>query len=235
MASADASGIGSLIAKTLGTETMHIGGIRSWLSWLRQGVAFWIGLLGLIVAISIAAWLRTEPTIRWTGLALQVLGTIVLVTGIHKALRQQGQLGLWGALAAYMRAIPIGTRTVTADLVVSYGIAGGGFTSVKHFIPPTDLTPEAFAEALKKNIEIVHQSLADAFLEIQNARSNTHGLLHAESMAREAAFEALKAESAKATNINSAITLFGTTWLLVGSVLSTLPQELANLFNRLFV
>ena len=182
----------------------------------------------MVVVLVVAAFLPSklaEPALRWCGLGFQLLGIYTVVRG----LQNRGTLFKRDSVQGWVRRRPrwrpkpqvievAGTAYATVGASAKFSLwRGVGDGSV-----------EARLAALEANIETVKKEQQEGTKEVQEATRKTNEAISAERRAREAAVTALDARLEKMGAGGLHVEWMGVIWLGIGTVLATVPGEIAT-------
>lgn len=192
----------------------------------------------LALGISVAALLVSlrpgtpEPTVRLTGLVLQILGICTVLWSVSETRALFAHPPVLRKLIDWLGRFPLVRRSraiaVGASTVAAVGAKASGH--ITHG-PGRNPTIESRLDALEKNMGAIHGRITglqrDTDTEIGNLRQSVKQ--EAETRANE--HEELR-DKIEATGTGSIhISVIGVVWLLVGVILSTAAPEIASLLN----
>ena len=90
---------------------------RSCIRWLVRGTVFWLGPLVTVVVLLICIGFRQfEPTIRLTGLILQLMGVFTVGLGLEQTRRLFGVPSLPRSASDWLRSVPIPRKPRVVNL-----------------------------------------------------------------------------------------------------------------------
>jgi hypothetical protein len=213
--------------------------IGAWLKavwrWLLAARLFWLTSLVVFGSLVIALGRgTTEPRIRLTGLALELLGTSTVALGIRQTREFYGKPGLFAIATEWLRRVPRLTgRVVTGSIVLTAG--------------PVTLTASGHAARLtvsRPNLEDRVAALEAELRELDVRQDETRHFVEKEIRDRQSALEAerqarmkeeedirTKLELSDTGGLNLSVT--GLVWLAVGLCLSTASVEIARALGPL--
>jgi hypothetical protein len=177
-----------------------------------------------------------EARLRYSGLALEMLGVFTVVHGLRAKGRLFNKPSIRALLARALKTFPKWPGR-QATIHGSAGIAlggmkvAGGSMSVWH--GAADQSLERRVEALEKNLESLRQDHRDAVKDLREADDQLRRNFKSESADRRTSDQELrrKIEGIGAESLH--IEVMGVLWIVVGVVLATASAELATLL-RLF-
>lgn len=208
--------------------------LYSWLkalwNWLSELRHFWltIAVTGIALFISLRPGTE-EPVIRFSGLALQILGIGTVAWGISETRALFGRPSLFAVAKSWLlRFPPFHSGVVSGTANIDLGgltMSGRGY-SMDNAGP--NATPEARIEVLEKNIGRVNERIDQTQREMDTEFRNADAALKQEEQARDAEDQAIrhKLETSETGGIH--VTAMGALWLLVGVTLSTASLEIAK-------
>jgi hypothetical protein len=201
--------------------------LKRFVTWIFAPRLAWVVVTVIAVAIYVAFFaLGTEKAIRVAGLCLQLLGLIAAAIGIRDTRRLFGRPSLLGMVRSWIVNFPrITTRTV--HLGAQATISMHDDVSAEVWEGAGDQpTIETRLAAAEKNLlatrEYFHKWRASADRTLRELKVN----ILSEQAARELGDRQLhvKIEASSADGLHLAAA--GVAWVLVGTVLSTVPNEL---------
>lgn len=209
---------------------MNYDRIRALPPWLAEGKYVWIALGSSVIAIFVA--LRpgsTEPLIRLTGLALQVLGIATVVWGIAETRALFGHTPIFSVAKSWFGRFPLRSQSI---VLAASGVASATATGkVRGYVthgPGPSPTIETRLEAIEKNIETVHGRITSAQRELDEQGQKSKQELAAEANSRQVEDERTRGMLETTATGGVHISAIGATWLFVGVVLSTAAPEFAE-------
>jgi hypothetical protein len=204
--------------------------IRALGPWLAEGKYVWITLASSAVAILFA--LRpcsTEPLIRLTGLALQVLGVATVAWGIAETRALFGHTPIFSLAKSWFGRFPLRRRSIVVAVAgASSATATGQARGYVTHGPGPNPTIETRLEALEKNIEAVQGRITSTQRAIDEQGHKSSEELAAEVNSRQAEDARTRGMLESTATGGVHISAMGATWLFVGVVLSTAAPELAE-------
>lgn len=210
--------------------------IRAILRWVGEAKSPLIAAVVIIMAMAASVLAKRiapgapEVVIRHTGLALLLLGTATVIWGVIKT-REDFQLPSFrNVFGQWFRRCPwlpqhgvIGAAGATARCQMgtanAYGTYGVG----------DQPTIESIAEALIKNVEILHQRINGVTNDLDNKIREVNVTIEREQQAREEVAREIRRELLETATGGLHISAMGASWLMVGSILGTAAPELAKM------
>lgn len=199
--------------------------------WLKE--ARYLGLSVVVIGIALTISLRpqtTEPTIRLTGLALQLLGIATVIWGISDTRALFGHQSLASKVNAYFRRFPLIPRRI---ILASAGGALLSNSTAKARAygthrPGENPTIDTRLEALEKNVDSLHKRISETQHEIDAAAQKAAEALVREVQTRQEEHQAIRDKLNAAATGGVHISAIGASWLFVGVILSTAAIEIAE-------
>jgi hypothetical protein len=206
--------------------------LRAMLRWLGEARYFWTGVA--VVAAAALFLFRvgaTEPWLRMTGLALQLLGIATVGWGIRQTRILFGRPDFLALARQWLRRFPFyGTRVVSASLGVT---SAGSRVSVRGQVTATvaDASVKARLDALERNMDYANERISQTQAELDQAIRAHAEAVEQERQARAKEDKELRnmLESTETGGLH--ISAVGAVWLFVGVTLSTAAPELARWFG----
>lgn len=201
--------------------------------WLAEGKYVWIAtganLLALVIALRPGA---SEPLIRLSGLALQVLGIATVIWGISETRALFGHPSITTKAKAWLQRFPLRNRNVVVGVAgiacgTSVGTARGFGT---HGAGPNP-TLDARIDALEKNVTAIHDRITAAQKEMDAGLQKAGADLKGEAQIRQTEDAEIRSKLEATGTGGVHISAIGASWLFVGVVLSTAAPELAQLLK----
>jgi len=217
--------------KLLATHFRHLyNWLRALLHWLFVDARiFWLALSVAVGALVFA--LRksaSEPEIRLTGLALQVLGIATVAWGIRETRVLFGRPDLFTLAKKWIERVPVyGGRVVTASAnLTGIGATVHGRAHVSSTASP-NATVEERVSVLEKNIQHLNKRIDETQTEMdQGFRAQTSALEEEKQIrSREDQLLSAKLEATETGGLH--ISAMGALWLFIGVTLSTASVELS--------
>ena len=171
----------------------------------------------------------TEPIIRLSGLALEILGVGTVAWGISETRALFGRPSFFALSKSWLRRFPpFHSRVVSGTANITLGgatMSGRGY-GMDNAGP--NATPEARIEVLEKNIRRINERIDQTQQEMDTKFWNAEAALKREEQARAVEDQAIrhKLETTETGGIH--VTAMGALWLFVGVTLSTASPEIAR-------
>ena len=204
---------------------------RELVYWLGDAKHVWISAGTTVFALIVALRPGTrEPCIRYTGLALQLMGIGTVIWGIRETRALFGYPSIRTKIAAWFQRFPLwGHNSTVGATGMAVGLSGGKVQSrSKHGPIGPNPTLGARVAALEKNIDAIHDRIDATQKEFDSALTVVGNDIKAETQIRQDdGGEMRKALETMGTG-GIHISVVGASWLLVGVVLTTAAPELAD-------
>jgi hypothetical protein len=184
-----------------------------------------------LLALSLWAY-PSEPVIRLTGLALQLLGISTVIWGISVTRALFEHMSFSRTIKDWLSRFPLFRSDVVIGMGsnTAMGLSGKGRALTVHG-PGENPTIEARLDSIEKNIVLIHDRITETHKEMdEEFHKLTDGFKH-EEQTRQAADHAIR-EKLEATSTGGIyISVIGASWLFAGVVLSTAAREIAALLK----
>ncbi len=204
---------------------------RRALAWLRRArlPMFTVFVVMLALILPLYCW-QTEPSVRISGLLLQLLGIAAAAVGIRDTRSMFGKPSFLEQVRLWLKAVPrLKPRTISVSATGTIGISESAKGTLIGNEADTNPTLESRISAvevkLKKLNEHVH--LVESAFEA-HVRSS-QDLLRKESEARTEAVRELNRKIEAASTDGLHLAAVGVVWLACGVIMSTAPSELLSL------
>lgn len=214
--------------------------MRSLLRWLRNFAVWfakprlaWLMLVVLLLAMVIIVRLRTdEQTIRITGMVLEIFGLGTVAWGVSQTRRRFGRPSIVALTRQWLGQIPRWPRNHVISLagVASAGAVGSARGHAVYGVGPNP-TIEERVDALEKNLKGLDERFNQARNEIEAKVRKQSESIDEERRTRASADENLRKTIEDTETGGLHLSAVGLVWLLVGLILSTIPEELAALLQ----
>lgn len=201
--------------------------------WLGEARYVWLALAVNIAALAVALRPGTsEPVIRLTGLALQVLGIGTVIWGISETRALFGHPSITSKAKGWFGRFPLLKRNIVIGVVgiESADMIGKARGYVTHNPVPSP-TIDARLDALEKNIVSIHERISQAQNEMDQELQKANEAIKAEKHARETEDNSLHSKLEATGTGGVHISSIGASWLFVGVVLSTAAIEIEKFIN----
>jgi len=205
--------------------------LHAFYTWLKEVRYFWLTLFVLFISLLIILMPETnELRIRITGLTLQLFGMSTVVLGIRMTRQFFGHPGFIETAIQWLRRFPTRRPVITAEVAIE--IPMPSLSAFAHqWTNPSDESPEARLTALEANLNIVNERVTQVHnLHDQDIRNIEH-LLHLERITRENQNQEIRRTVELTETGGLTISLMGLVWLIFGIIMSTIPNEIANLLK----
>jgi hypothetical protein len=198
--------------------------------WLKEARFAWLSAAVISVALIVSLRPHTsEPTIRLTGLLLQLLGIGTVAWGISETRALFGHPSLASKIFRWLGRFPLRSRSITHSASISsFAFASskvGGYVTSSAGSNPTI---ETRLDALEKNIGLIHNRIGSTEKEMNEQFREVTMALKNEQVERQSEdLTILKKLEATGTG-GVHISAIGAAWLFVGVILSTAGLEIAE-------
>ena len=208
--------------------------IRNITNWLRRfpwlaGLVLMVVLLAIVVPFFI---IRTELSIRATGLILQVLGLATAGFGIRDMHRMFGKPTLLGSVRNWWRAHPRTRpklKEVTAEGTLVVSIEGRATVWKGAGEAPT---VESRLKAIESNLLSLKERTKKLESSIRREVGAMHEQVTQERTARSREDSEIRKELETASTDGLHLASVGLVWLALGVTLTSIPRELLSLVVR---
>jgi hypothetical protein len=200
--------------------------------WLVEVRYVWYSMAVICVALIISLKLHpTEPIIRITGLALQLLGIGTVIWGISETRALFGQPSFASKIKAWLSRFPLLRHDVVlrANGAIHLHVSGKGRLHQTH--KAIDPTTEARIDSLEKNIELIHERINQTQKEMDEGFQKVSDLVKREEQFRQTEDNAIRMKLEATGTGGVHISAIGASLLFVGIILSTAATEIAALFK----
>ncbi|MEN5206762.1 hypothetical protein ABE493_01375 [Stenotrophomonas terrae] len=199
-------------------------------AWFLEIWVVWTTLLVLFAGgLTMAVFGWSEPSIRLSGLAMQVLGIATVIYGLHSTRRHFGHRSPMESFGQWVRRCPLVRRRAYLEpegVTISCAVVGMRLTT--HHVPKATQDVSEKMAHLESGILLLQDRIGGAESQIDTHASEFDGRIKAEASARTAGDDAsLKALEESSTG-GIHISAMGTVLLLVGVVLSTAGIEISG-------
>lgn len=203
--------------------------IKALLPWLAEARYVWLATAVSITALLIA--LRpgtTEPLIRLTGLALQILGIGTVAWGISATRALYGHKPLFAVARGWIERFPLKNRNIVlgAASVASVNSFGRARGHITHGTPPSPTVNDRL-EALERNIGALHDRISATQKELDEEVSGLKTSVAEETRERVKEGQGNRKLIEMTATGGVHISAIGAVWLFVGVILSTAGAEIA--------
>lgn len=203
---------------------------RRTLAWLmRARLPMFTALVVLLaLAMSLCYW-QTEPSVRISGLLLQLLGIAAAAVGIRDTRRMFGKPSFLEQVRAWLKAVPgFKPRTVSASGSATLSMSASAKAHVWRGAG-TDTTLESRLSAAEANLDELYRRANAAESALDAHVRTSEQRLREEVDARKEADRQLHLKIEAASTDGLHLAAVGVVWLACGVVMSTVPNELLSL------
>jgi hypothetical protein len=184
-----------------------------------------------VVLIAIAATLlhlRSEQSVRIAGLLLQLLGIAAAAIGIRDTRRMFGKPTFFELLRRWIKSFPrLAPRTITGVGIGSTSISGDARATI--WRNATGHSLEERLSATEANVKELYDRLNLTENEFHQHVRSAKRSLQEETAAREEQDRLLHVKVESASTDGLSLAAVGVLWLVFGTILSTVPNELLAL------
>ncbi len=204
--------------------------IKANAAWLLDAWRVWAPIIVVVIVGALASLLpgTADDSVRYAGLALQILGIATVVHGLRDRRRLFNRPSLVDHLVTWVARRPCwGAKPQAVSLsgTATIGISGSAKLSVWRGTPP-NATIEARLAALEANIETLKAEQAETAKDIQEETRKRAEALASERQSRESAVGELRTRVDTLGVGGLHLETAGLFWLIVGVVLGTAPSEI---------
>lgn len=206
-------------------------------AWIEEGGVAWTGAVVLLALITVPHLLRIgalEPRFRWQGMAIQLIGIFCVVIGLGKVRKDFLLPSISrGTLDYFVRSAKIFRKRPAVNIFANAGL--GSVTSVGTavvFANPGGSVEERI-ERLQKEVGVLRSDLNTYDGETKREFANLRTDALTERQARKLGDESGANVLTKTITGDVQLQLVGLFYLVVGVILSSIPQELAGWLPRL--
>ena len=200
---------------------------------ITQSFTLWVCGIGTIVFFVLAAWVgHREPGIRVIGMIFQLAALAVALYGLNDIRTRLNQPGL---ITALVRAAE-GPFVVNHPPIVGIGsvteahdISEGYATLTTH---PTSLSTEARFEVLENQVAKLEGVHAADTAALRRSIGDNERLATGRYRQLEAAVEAVRSLVVDLRTGGFVLAFFGIVWLMIGTVLTSIPDWVAGLISK---
>lgn len=204
--------------------------LKRLIEWLWELKFFYYSIIPVLLAVlAIYFFNASEPSIRLTGLMLQVLGIGSVIWGISKTRSHFGHPSSISIFVAWLRRFPLIRRNACIEpegITTDFSIVSGRLTSI--FTPTPDAVLDERLKGIEKGIEILQERIGGAENQIDQYKSTIEGKILAEAHARKSEDMEIMLNIESSSTGGLYISAIGALWLFVGVILSTASQELTK-------
>lgn len=211
--------------------------IKANAAWLFAAWRVWAPIIVVVIVGALSSLLpgKADDSVRYAGLALQILGIATVVHGLRDRRRLFNRPSLIDHLVSWVDKRPIWgakPQTVSISMTGTIGISGSAKISVWRGTPP-NATIEARLDALEANIETLKTEQAETAKDLQEETRKSAEALASERQSRESTIGELQTRVDTLGVGGLHLETAGLFWLIVGVVLGTAPAEIWCALSRL--
>lgn len=203
--------------------------------WLDEARHLWIALFVVLAAFLIAFRPgTTEPTIRLTGLVLQILGLFTVAWGIAETRALFGHKPFHKLFTEWAARSPLLGRPTHAgggSATISVTASGGSAWGTIGVGPGSTL--EQRVEALEKNLPLIHERISGVESSFGAKVQKVADKLSQEERARREEDEVIAKRLESTATGGVHISAIGVVWLFFGVTFSTAGIEIQRLLQYL--
>jgi hypothetical protein len=207
--------------------------VRALCGWLTEPRVFWLTVAVLLAAVAVAFWPEmTEPRVRITGWALELLGLGTVAWGIRETRRQFGRPDIFVNFRAWWARRPkLRQQHVAAGAL--QGAAGARLSATGTLSNATPLSPtlEERIVALEENLRGVNERVDQVRRELHKEAVARDEAFSSERRAREKEDTEIKQKLESVETGGLYVSMMGVVWLAIGLTFSTIPNELVCVFK----
>lgn len=207
---------------------MNFSNIKALGPWFAEARFTWLTLILVTFALTFAFRTgTTEPTIRLTGLALQIFGIATVIWGISETRALFGHTSLLCGTKSWLMRFPLRTKKVVVGITgVSVGTATGLVSAIVTHGSIGEPTIENRLAALEKNIATIHERITNIEQKTTTDLGRLRDSLSSESSMRTSEDDSIR-KKLEATGTGGVhISAIGAALLFVGVILSTAAPEI---------
>ena len=207
--------------------------IKRLIDWLGELKPFYFAMIPvLLAAVSIYFLNASEPSIRISGLLLQIIGIGSVIWGISKTRSHFGHPSSINIFLAWLRRFPLIRRNAYIEpegINLGASLVGVKLTSV--FTPNPDAALDERLKVIEKGIETLQNRIGDTEHQIDQYQSTTDGKILVEERTRKNEDKKIMSSIESFSTGGLYISAIGALWLFVGVVLSTASPEISRLLG----
>jgi len=196
----------------------------------------------IVFGVTLSVWLPSlwhanlSDRFNYSGLMLQLFGFGLVGYGMHETLNEFGRKGFrswlinWGKrwVGAFKKPIIAHAKIEMHGLSMSAALTSASLGSA------STPTLDERVTALERKLNAAEQEIANAKGRIEEEIRNRIAAIHAEENARAQSNQQMRSLIEKLTVGGMTLEIVGFVWVLIGTVFSTIPIELAGLLGMLF-
>ncbi|MDY6957300.1 MAG: hypothetical protein SVO96_10600 [Pseudomonadota bacterium] len=201
-------------------------------AWIWQArLAFFTALIvALALFVSLLYW-QTEPSVRLSGLLLQLLGITSAAIGIRDTRRMFGKPSFLAQVRTWLNVMPIPWRRTT-----SVSTSGSDTSSVSDEFTVQgwhnpDNNFDSRLSAAERNLQLLHELINNVKSDFDAHVRDLSQRIRNESETRKENDRQLHLRIESASTDGLHLAAAGVVWLACGIVMSTAPNELLNLIR----
>lgn len=204
--------------------------VRSYAQWLLLEPRFvWLCLVSLGAAVLVPVWFCfSEPSIRISGLVLQLGGIVSVVWGVLSTREFFGLPPIRNNLILWWGRAPFRPQNVVAGVggsqLTIFG-EGQGYTSmpVDHSAPVDERI-----KVLERNVTMIHERIGAVHSDFRRKHDDLKSTVSEHGARLEQVQTKLSAELRNFGTSGLHISAIGAAWLFLGSIMGSASQEIAK-------
>jgi hypothetical protein len=191
----------------------------------------------VVVFVLIAASLLPldlDHRLRYSGLILEVLGTLTLAVGVVHKRRLFNRPSFWQDVRSWVSQLPpFGVKQNVVIVIGAGSLSMSGSAAKVQVWRRSDESIESRVAALEANLDTVRTELGETVKNLQEESRNRADAVNSERQARESDNKELRTQLEGLGAEGLALEAIGVFWLIVGVLLSTASSEIAFIVNWL--
>lgn len=207
---------------------------------IRNKVTLYTVPIGFLAFIPLYVNGITEPAIRYSGLAFQLLGIGTVIWGILETRKFFGRPPIINLSKCITKAKSLlGIRHNYKE----YSCSGNAQSALNIYGPHETYEPLAYepganhtidtlAEALKENVNSIHERISQTQKGIDKEFEKTNGHLKREEQSRQTGDNAIQEKLAMTSMGGFHISVIGAVFLFLGAILGTASNEIYQLYSK---
>lgn len=213
--------------------------VGAFIRWILDAWRVWCPILVVALVLVLASFLtlpHSERMIRLCGLAFQLFGIVTVIEGLRGRRRLFNRPSLFESVGKWFRGRPRWTpksQTVSVSGVGAVMFAGN-VTAFGWCGAAVNASVEDRLAALEVNAESLRKRQDETADELRKANANLSDAVAKERDERGSALAGLRLQIDNLGAGSLHIEMMGIYWVIAGTVLATVPAELAVLLNGLW-